>query len=112
MLCGRCDKKVGKGRGKAGLSLFRLVSGFPTVGSAPLNLPRRQIELFGELSAFQRVRFLVGDKDILQYSELRRAGALAGLDGVENVRKERSCQWQWAHAVVIRVLNCAAKLLR
>ncbi len=50
-----------------------------------LNLSRRHLECFGKLFALWRVRFLVSDKDALQYLELGRGGALASLDGVGNV---------------------------
>lgn len=50
-----------------------------------LNFPGRHLEFFGEVFALGRVRFLVSDKDALQYLELCRGGALASLDGVGNV---------------------------
>jgi hypothetical protein len=50
-----------------------------------LNLPRWHLEFFGEFFALWRVRFLVSDKDALQYLELSRGGTLASLDGVGNI---------------------------
>jgi hypothetical protein len=50
-----------------------------------LNLPGRHLEFFGELFAPGSIRFLVCDKDTLQYLKLRGGGALASLDGVRDV---------------------------
>ena len=50
-----------------------------------LNLPGRHLEFFGELFAPWSIRFLVGDKDALQYLKLRGGGALACLDCVRDV---------------------------
>jgi hypothetical protein len=50
-----------------------------------LNLPGRHLEFFGELFAPWSIRFLVCDKDTLQYLKLRGGGALACLDGVRNI---------------------------
>jgi hypothetical protein len=55
------------------------------VGNAYLYLPGRHLEFFGELFAPGSIRFLVGDKDSLEYLKLRGGCALACLDGVRNV---------------------------
>jgi hypothetical protein len=56
-----------------------------TGGWTYLNLPGRHLEFFGKLFALRSIRFLVGDKDALQYLKLRGGGALACLDGVRDV---------------------------
>lgn len=55
------------------------------MGNTYLNLPGRHLEFFGELFAPWSIRFLVGDKDTLQYLKLRGGGALARLDSVRNI---------------------------
>ena len=55
------------------------------MGNTYLNLPGRHLEFFGELFAPGSIRFLVGDKDALEYLKLRGGGALACLDSVRNV---------------------------
>jgi hypothetical protein len=50
-----------------------------------LNLPGRHLEFFGEVFAPGSIRFLVGDKDTLQYLKLGGGGALACLDSVRDV---------------------------
>jgi hypothetical protein len=50
-----------------------------------LNLPGRHLEFFGELFAPGSIRFLVGDKNSLEYLKLRGGGALACLDSVRDV---------------------------
>jgi hypothetical protein len=50
-----------------------------------LNLPGRHLEFFGELFAPWSIRFLVGDKDTLQYLKLGGGGALACLDSIRDV---------------------------
>jgi hypothetical protein len=55
------------------------------VENAYLDLPGRHLEFFGELFAPGSIRFLVSDKDSLQYLKLRGGCALACLDSVRNV---------------------------
>jgi hypothetical protein len=55
------------------------------VGNTYLNLPGRHLEFFGEFFAPGSIRFLVRDKDTLQYLKLCGGGALACLDGVGDV---------------------------
>jgi len=50
-----------------------------------LDLPGRHLEFFGELFAPGSIRFLVGDKDALEYLKLRGGGALACLDSVRDI---------------------------
>lgn len=56
--------------------------------NAYLDLPGRHLEFFGELFAPGSIRFLVGDKDSLEYLKLRGGCALACLDGIRNVGVE------------------------
>jgi len=55
------------------------------VGNTYLNLSGRHLEFFGEFFAPGSIRFLVGDKDTLQYLKLGGGGALACLDSVRDV---------------------------
>jgi hypothetical protein len=63
----------------------RSIRGRNGVENTYLDLPGRHLEFFGELFAPGSIRFLVGDKDTLQYLKLRGGGALACLDSVRNV---------------------------